>query len=272
MNEFLNIKAKKSLGQNFLKSKKALSAMVEAGEVGEKDIVLEAGPGKGALTEELLKKADKVIAVEKDDVLMEFLRQKFSADIASGKLELIHGDILDFNPTTHNLKPKTYKLLANIPYYITGQFLRKFLSGENQPSKMVILLQKEVVKRIVANDGKESILSISVKAYGKPKNIGKVSKENFSPKPKIDSAILLIDDISRVFFKDDGEEKKFFELVKAGFAHKRKLLARNMGHLAKNREDLEKIFETCAIPPKARAEDIKLEQWKRITKETLCQL
>src|SRR3989344_5771535 len=231
MNNFSNLKAKKSLGQNFLKSKKALKDMIGAGEVGENDIVLEAGPGKGALTEELLKKAGKVIAVEKDDMLVEFLRDKFKVEIESGKLELVHGDILEFNPATYHLQPKTYnlplttyhlppttfpsqsttfKLIANIPYYITGQFLRKFLSGDTRPSKMVILLQKEVVKRIVANDGKESILSISIKAYGRPKNIGKVSKESFSPKPKVDSAILLIDNISRNFFKKI-DEKRFFD-------------------------------------------------------------
>ena len=211
--------------------------------------MLEAGPGKGVLTEELLKKAGKVIAVEKDDALIEFLCDKFSSEIASSKLQLIHDDILNFNPTTfflssssYNLQPPhtphpPHKLLANIPYYITGQFLRKFLSSENQPSKMVLLLQKEVVKRIMANDGKESILSISVKAYGKPKNIGKVSKENFSPKPKVDSAILLIDSISRDFFKDADNEEKFFQILKAGFAHKRKLLAGNIKHLSKNVEN-----------------------------------
>ncbi|MEK9182002.1 MAG: 16S rRNA (adenine(1518)-N(6)/adenine(1519)-N(6))-dimethyltransferase RsmA [Patescibacteria group bacterium] len=271
MNNFSKLKAKKSLGQNFLKSKTALRDMIETGEVGENDIVLEAGPGKGVLTEELLKKSGKVIAVEKDDVLFEFLRDKFSPEIASGKLELIHDDILNFNPatffssynlqpTTHNLTP-AYKLIANIPYYITGQFLRKFLSGENQPSKMVILLQKEVVKRITANDGKESILSISVKAYGKPKNIGKVSKENFSPKPKVDSAILLINNISRDFFNEINEEK-FFQIVKAGFAHKRKLLAGNMRHLVKNGENIKKTLENCGVSPKARAENVKIEQWK----------
>src|SRR3989344_7969138 len=317
----VNIKAKKSLGQNFLKSKKALKDMLEAGEVGENDIVLEAGPGKGVLTEELLKKAGKVIAVEKDNALVEFLRDKFKVEIESGKLELVHDDILNFNPTTYPpatpeqthscdggrghlppttfpSQPTTYKLLANIPYYITGQFLRKFLSGDIQPFKMVILLQKEVVKRITANDGKESILSISVKAYGRPKNIGKVSKENFSPKPKVDSAILLIDNISRDFFTchsrtggnpdsrwpnldprfhgDDREggndiaepfviqtdEKRFFEIVKAGFAHKRKILARNIESLAKNKEQIEEIFKNCGIPSKARAENLKIEQWK----------
>lgn len=257
----INIKAKKSLGQNFLKSKTALRDMLEAGEVGGNDIVLEAGPGKGVLTEELLKKAGKVIAVEKDDELIELLRQKFSDEIAIGKLELIHGDILNLDPNTYNLQPTTYKLIANIPYYITGQFLRKFLSGKNQPSKMVILLQKEVVKRITANDGKESILSISVKAYGRARNIGKVSKENFSPKPKVDSAILFIDNISRDFF-NGMDEGKFFEIVKAGFAHKRKLLTGNIKHLIKDNGQIEKILENCGIPPKARAEDIKIEQWK----------
>lgn len=261
----INIKAKKSLGQNFLKSKMALKNMLEAGEVGENDIVLEAGPGKGVLTEELLKKASKVIAVEKDDVLVEFLRDKFSADIASGKFQLVHGDILDFSPSSYNLLPTTYKLLANIPYYITGQFLRKFLSGENQPSKMVILLQKEVVKRITANDGKESILSVSIKAYGKPKNVGKVSKENFSPKPKVDSSILFIDNISRDFF-NGIDEGKFFKLVKAGFAHKRKLLTGNIKHLIKSENQVEKILENCGIPPKARAEDVPLEKWKCLSK------
>ena len=262
MNNFSNLKAKKSLGQNFLKSKNALSLMINAGEVGENDIILEAGPGKGVLTEELLKKASKVIAVEKDDMLFEFLRDKFSSEIASGKLQLIHGDILNLNLPSYKLTANSYKLVANIPYYITGQFLRKFLSGPVQPSKMVILLQKEVVKRITANDSKESILSISVKAYGRPKNIGKVSKENFSPKPKVDSAILFIDNISRDFFKDAGEEARFFEIVKSGFAHKRKLLAGNIKHLIKVGDQIEKILENCGIPPKARAEDIKIEQWK----------
>lgn len=263
MNNFSNLKAKKSLGQNFLKSKKALSDMLIAGEVGESDIILEAGPGKGILTEELLKKAGRVIAVEKDDVLMEFLRDKFSADISRGKLELIHDDILNLNPLSYKLTANSYKLIANIPYYITGQFLRKFLSGENQPSKMVILLQKEVVKRITANDGKESILSISVKSYGKPKNIGKVSKENFFPKPKVDSAILLINNISRNFF-NGIDEGKFFEIVKAGFAHKRKFLAGNIKHLIKDGRQVEKILENCGIHPKSRAEDVLLEKWRRL--------
>ena len=255
------MRAKKSLGQNFLTSRGVARDIVVAAQITPDDVVLEIGPGKGFLTEGLLQKAKKVIAVEKDERMVEYLKDKFREEIRNGKLELIHQDILSFDISRSTLHTLRFTLVANIPYYITGQFLRKFLSGPVQPSKMVILLQKEVVKRIMANDGKESILSISVKAYGRPKNIGKVSKENFSPRPKVDSAILLIDNISRDFFKEI-DEKRFFEIVKAGFAHKRKILTRNIEHLAKNKEQIEEVFKNCGIPPKARAEDLKIEQWK----------
>ena len=127
---------------------------------------------------------------------------------------------------------------------------------------MVILLQKEVVKRIMASDGKESILSISVKAYGRPKNIGKVSKENFSPKPKVDSAILLINDISRSFFKNKDDEEKFFRILKTGFAHKRKFLSRNLEKFAENKEDIKEAFKKCEVPLTIRPEDLKIEKWQ----------
>ena len=125
-----------------------------------------------------------------------------------------------------DLKNDGYKVIANIPYYITGLIFRKFLSGNIQPKKLVIMVQKEIADRIIARDGKESLLSLSVKAYGTVKKIMKVEKENFSPKPKVDSAILLVDNISRVFFKEISEEK-FFKVIKTGFAHKRKLLKKN---------------------------------------------
>jgi 16S rRNA (adenine1518-N6/adenine1519-N6)-dimethyltransferase len=219
--------AKKHLGQNFLKSKPALHAMCEAGGVNEKDIILEIGPGKGALTEKLLEKAGVVIAVEKDIDLFNFLQEKFRGEIKSGKLILIKDDILDFNPATYYLLPTTYKVIANIPYNITGAIIKKFLSCNEQPQTMVLLVQKEVAERIVARDGKESILSLSVKAYGTPKYIMKVGKRFFSPEPKVDSAILLINNISKNFF-DKISEEAFFEIIKAGFAHKRKVLIANL--------------------------------------------
>ncbi len=256
--------AKKSLGQNFLKSKMVLSAMVEAGQISQNDIVLEIGPGQGTLTEKLLETGAKIISVEKDDRLIKFLKEKFAKEITSGQLQIIHRDILELDLRSLGLTANSYKLIANIPYYITGQIFRKFLSGNIQPEKIVIMVQKEIADRIVARDEKESLLSLSVKVYGKPTKIMKVEKENFSPKPKVDSAILLIDNISKDFFKSVSE-KQFFDTIKAGFAHKRKILTANLkGIFEKKGKNLSEIFSALKIPPKARAEDLTLPDWKNI--------
>jgi len=263
----MEIKAKKSLGQNFLKSKTALSAMIKAGEVSEKDTILEIGPGKGALTEKLLETGAKVIAVEKDDRLIELLNEKFSTEIKIGKLEIINEDILENDLSHVELKSGKYKLIANIPYYITGVLLRKFLSGQNQPEKMVVMVQKEIADRIVARDGKESLLSISVKVYGKPVKIMKVGKENFSPEPKVDSAILLIGAISKAFFTDTTEDR-FFEFLRAGFAHKRKILIGNLKEYFKkvgmDGKDLPQIFTSLNLDENIRPENLTVENWKTL--------
>jgi 16S rRNA (adenine1518-N6/adenine1519-N6)-dimethyltransferase len=254
------IPAKKSLGQNFLKSKLALFKMIEAGEINNNDIILEVGPGKGILTEKLLAIAKKVIAVEKDDRLIELLQEKFAVEIAQNKLEIIHADILDFNPTNYNLNNKSYKIIANIPYYITGQFLRKFLADSPQSERIVVMVQKEIADRIVAREGKESLLSLSVKAFGKPKKVMKVDKENFSPAPKVDSAILAITDINRDKFNNNKElENKFFALIKAGFSSKRKILSSNLKKILPP----EKI---STLKINVRAEDLKLEEWLELLK------
>ena len=262
--------AKKSLGQHFLRSKSALAKIVEAARLSPCDTVLEVGPGEGALTELLLLRAGRVIAVEKDDRLIPILRQKFATEIASGKLGLIHADILNYELGIRNYGNR-YKLVANIPYYITGAFIRKFLESDTQPSAMALLLQKEVAKRIVARDGKESILSISVKAYGTPIYIDTVKAGAFSPPPKVDSAIIAIENISKSIFSDGlaqpptvtrfnlvkEREKRFFELLKKGFAHPRKLLASNLG------VDSEKLIQ-CGIAEKSRDENLTLQQWRSL--------
>ena len=280
-------KAKKSMGQNFLKSQEALRTMCSAGGVCDKDIILEIGPGKGALTEKLLEKAKCVIAIEKDRELIEILKEKFANEIKSGKLILIEGDILRFNLLEEFLKffsgPRTredegpdhsknlktprfkYKIIANIPYNITGAIFKKFLSEEIQPERMVLLIQKEVAERIVSRDGKESILSLSVKAYGIPKYIMKVHKRFFTPSPKVDSAILAITNISKGNFKTNTEENNFFNIIKTGFAHKRKVLRKNLEIIEKNRGGIDNIFEKLKIDPKTRAEDIKIEKWLEIS-------
>lgn len=254
-------KAKKSLGQNFLKSKVALMQILHAGEVNKKDIVLEIGPGKGALTSLLLENAKKVIAVEKDSELVEFLKEKFSKEIKEGRLNLVEADILDYE-----IKTKNYKLIANIPYNITGAIFKKFLAAKNSPLTMVLLVQKEVAERIVARDKKESILSISVKAYGIPKYIAKVSKKYFSPSPKVDSAIIQITDISKKNFKNHIEEGRFFEILKLGFAHKRKILSSNLCSVF-SKEDIYKMFEKLDLDKNIRAENLSKEDWIYISKQ-----
>lgn len=249
------------LGQNFLKSKQVVNEIIDSAEISKSDIVLEIGPGKGILTEALLEHAKKVIAIEKDFELYNFLKEKFANQ---KNLELILGDILSFE--NNKSKIKNYKIVANIPYYITGAIIKKFLSSDNQPSLIVLMIQKEVAGRIVAKDnkpacrqGRESILSISVKAYGHPKIIKKVPAGCFSPTPKVDSAILKINNISKEFFKDIQEEK-FFKLVKKGFSQKRKMLKNNLGISS---EFLEKI----KMDPKVRAQKLSLEDWKKVLKQ-----
>lgn len=258
-------KAKKNLGQNFLKSQEALRAMCTSGEVNDKDTILEIGPGKGALTEKLLEKAGKVIAIEKDRDLIEILSEKFKTEIQNKKLILLNEDILLFDTQKYNLEKGKYKIIANIPYNITGAIFKMFLSSDTQPERMILLVQKEVQERVVASDNKESILSLSVKVYGTPKYIMKVHKRFFSPSPKVDSAIVAITNISKNKFKTKKEEADFFNTIKAGFAHKRKVLRKNLEILQKKPTQIDNIFEKLKINPKSRAEDINLENWLAIS-------
>lgn len=260
----MRIKAKKTLGQNFLRNRKILKIMREAAEILPDDLVVEVGPGEGLLTEELLKCGGKIIAIEKDDRFIPFLKEKFGAEISSGKLTIIHGDILEIDQNTY-IK-NSYKLIANLPYYITGKFLRKFLQSDNQPATMVLMLQKEVAKRIVAQDKKESLLSISVKTFGNPKYIQTVRAKEFSPAPKVDSGIIAIKNISCDFFrKNQIAEEKFFEIIKVGFAEKRKILQKKLLIFAP-KEKLEEVYKKCNITEKSRAENLTLENWGCLAK------
>jgi 16S rRNA (adenine1518-N6/adenine1519-N6)-dimethyltransferase len=257
---------KKSLGQHFLKSKGALLAIRDALNPTATDLVVEIGPGEGALTEELLPFIGKLVALEKDQRLIPILQEKFAAEVATGKLEVIEGDALEFDPSTlrhYTLSRFDYMVVGNIPYYITGALFKKFLTAETQPSRLVFLVQKEVAERI-AREPKESLLSLSVKAYGTPKYIKTVPAGSFVPPPEVDSAILLIDEISRKNFENRAHEEKFFELLRAGFAHKRKLLKRNIEEVVGTRA--ETMLESVGVPQNARAEDVLLEKWLQLAK------
>lgn len=254
--------AKKSLGQHFLISKKVVLDMIEAANVLVGDRVVEVGPGRGVLTRTLLDRGAGVVAIEKDELLAEELKEIFSKEIKDGKLVLLAEDILEIADWTEKKRTaffgKKYKVVANIPYYISGALFELFLSLPIQPESITFLVQKEVAQRAVAKSGKESLLSLSIKCYGKPRYVRPVKKTLFRPIPKVDSAIITITDISRDFFSHFSE-KDFFITTKKGFAHKRKLLKGNL-NLATG------ALTKAGLSEKARAEDLTLSDWSKLIK------
>lgn len=253
------MRAKKSLGQNFLNSKTIAHEIVRSAELSSSDTVLEIGPGKGFLTAELLTTGAHIVAIEKDDRLIPYLQEKFAKELSNGNLTLIHDDVTNFDPRAYGLTNGTYKLIANIPYYLTGYIIRTFLENLHKPERMILMIQKEVADRIVARDKKESILSLAVKAYGIPHIVKKVPARYFTPAPNVDSAVLAIEHISNAHFTDKRLETLFFEIVKASFAHKRKQLAGNLKELYGDKTVT--LLEQAKINPRARAEDITLKEW-----------
>jgi 16S rRNA (adenine1518-N6/adenine1519-N6)-dimethyltransferase len=251
------------LGQHFLTGLWAAKRLAQAVDVRADETILEIGPGKGALTRELLATGARVVAIEKDEVLVTELQRLFSSEIGAGKLRVVLEDIR--NVTVETLGLKKYVVAANIPYYITGEIIRQFLTADIQPRAMALLVQKEVAERIVARNHKESILSLSVKVYGSPKIVAKVSKGNFSPPPSIDSAILLVEDISKRSFSDI-DESTFFKLVKAGFASKRKFLVNNLLRQFE-KENVLRACAQCALLTNVRAEDMGLSVWKKLAQQ-----
>lgn len=257
------MQAKKSLGQNFLKHKGTLEA-ISACAMPDM-LVLEVGPGKGALTRALLDVGLRVVAVEKDESLVEHLREAFASEIRTGELVLVSGDALHMDvPLLVGYEP--YQIIANLPYYITGHFMRTVLESDALPEQMVLLLQHEVVERILAREGKHSLLSLSIQAFGVVKRITKVPARYFTPAPAVDSAVVQISDITTDYFDTAGvDPEQFFSLVRQAFANKRKTLINNMkAHPDYSRHDWIAILQSLDIDVRIRAEDISLDQWAHI--------
>ena len=245
------MKGKRSLGQNFLTSPRTAESIVRAANIESVPTVLEVGPGHGMLTRALLLAGKKVIAVEKDDALFAELTETFAKEIGKGKLLLIHADVLDVEKNTVFKKHVRgeYAVVANIPYNITGKLIPFFLHLKPQPKSVTLMVQYEVAKRIcdTKTEG-ESILSLSVKIFAQPAFLKKISAGSFSPKPNVDSALLQLTPHAKSLLGKIKEED-FFDLVKKGFAHKRKVLKNNIG--ARDEE-----LRVCTIAPNARAETL----------------
>jgi 16S rRNA (adenine1518-N6/adenine1519-N6)-dimethyltransferase len=254
-------KAKKQFGQHFLKDTRVCKKMIDASDLQKKDTVLEIGPGEGVLTAFLLESGAHVIAIEKDRDLIPILRARFQKAITAKKLMLIEGDIRDID--LKKLKLAQYKVIANIPYYISGLLFRFFLENKLQPQVLTFLVQKEVAERICAKDHKESILSLAVKAYGEPVYIYTVKRGAFAPPPRVDSAVLSIKNISRKNFSSKKHESTYFSLIKQGFHAPRK----QIGGIFKKDEAVLKLLEDEGIGRTTRPEDISFSSWVSISRK-----
>ncbi len=250
--------AKQALGQNFLMHQATAERIADAAGITPSTVVLEIGPGTGMLTRALLSRAGKVIAVETDQDLIPVLKEDFAASIADGRLTIHSADIRTFDLGS---LPEGYAVVANIPYYITGEIMRLLLTTQNKPSSVTVLVQKEVAERIVRSK-KESLLSLSVKAFGTPSYKFTVPRGAFRPAPNVDSAVLNIRDIEHPF-DTKHEEERFFEILRAGFAHKRKRLAKNLEEVA-SAESIHSAFMGLGLSANERAEDVALAVWKQL--------
>ena len=251
----------KHLGQNFLTDKDVLKKIIDAADLKSSDIILEIGPGTGILTFELAKRVKQVIAVEKDKRMCEILENELNVRNVRN-VKIINKDILKIEDVARLYVGRAtsyipnYKIVANIPYYLTSPLIRKFLEAENQPKLMILMVQKEVAQRICAKPPKMSLLSISVQFYAEAEIIAYVSKNSFYPIPKVDSAILKIEPRMNANL-EPNERELFFKLVKQGFSAKRKMLKNN---LKINGEILEKIN----LNPKIRAEGLSVNDWIKL--------
>lgn len=247
----------KELGQHWLTDRFILGEIADAAGIQSTDAVLEIGPGLGTLTSELLARAEKVIAVEFD----RDLAAKLPGQFPGKNLEVINQDILSFNLET---LPKDYVVVANVPYYITSKIVQKLMTASNKPRITVLLVQKEVARRIAAERGDMSILAISAQVYAEASLGIEVPREYFTPPPKVDSQVVILRTRHQSLV-NAKEEKAFFRIVKAGFSAKRKKLRSSLsGGLGIEKTQVEGLLKSAGISPDARAEDISISNWSKI--------
>jgi len=257
------VRPSKRLGQNFLIDKGLITKLIRAANFKPKDIILEIGPGIGTLTIELAKKVKKVIAIEKDQKMVEILKETLE-DFKN--VEIIKGDILKFRILDFGFPDRdgfssNYKVVGNLPFYLTAPVIRKFLEViEVKPCQMILVLQKEVGQRICTKPPDMNLLAVSVQFYAKPKIVSYISKKSFWPSPTVDSAIVKISAFDRR--RKSAFNQRFFKIVKAGFSHPRKQLINNLSRGLKiERNEVEGWLLKNNIRPSQRAETLSVEDW-----------
>lgn len=245
---------KKSLGQHWLKDREILADIADEVTLEGDDTVLEIGPGLGTLTSELLRRAGKVISVEIDDDLA----RKLPGQFPGKNLEVVNQDILTYDLSQ---LPKGYAVVANVPYYITSKIVQYLVTSDNPPREIVLLIQKEVAERIVAEPGDMSILAISAQVYATARLGSEVPAKYFTPPPKVDSQVVVMTTRPEPLIAKE-DEKLFFRVVKAGFAAKRKKLRSSLaGGLQKSKEEAESLLEQAGISAEKRAQDLSIHEW-----------
>lgn len=247
----------KSLGQHWLKDRMVLEHIADCADVQASDTVLEIGPGLGTLTSELLRRTENVTAVEFDAELA----RKLPGQFPGKKLRVHNEDILLYDLSA---LPSGYKVVANVPYYITSKIVQKLMTASNRPSVTVLLVQKEVAERIAAEPGDMSILAISAQVFASATLGDVVPAELFTPPPKVDSQVVILKTRERPLVSPD-EEKAFFRVVKAGFSARRKKLRSSLsGGLGISKQDAEVLLQKADVSPDARAEDLTITEWKNL--------
>jgi len=249
---------KKSLGQHWLHDDASLQAMCDAVKVGPTDTILEVGPGLGTLTKKLVAQAKEVVAVEFDADLAHDLPKRVSVD----NLQIVRQDILSFDLTS---LPAGYKVVANIPYYLTSKLLRTLCESPNHFSDAALLVQKEVAERVCAAPGDMSLLSVSVQFYCETQLGMLVPAELFTPPPKVDSQILALRYRATPIF-EDVDEKLFFRVVKAGFSQRRKTILNSLSAgLCLSRDQTATLLQSAGIDAKTRAQNLSLADWHNLS-------
>jgi len=248
------IKPNKGLGQHFLVDRPSLEAIMDAAGATKTDTVLEIGPGLGVMTRPLAERAGRVVAVETDRILADLLRRD-----APANLQVVEEDFLNYDL---GQLPSKYKVIANIPYYLTSKIFRLLIESPNPPSVVSVLIQKEVAQRITARPGNLSILALSVQYYGTPELIRIVERHKFWPAPEVDSAVLRITLTGPAF---PADAPRLFRLIKAGFGEKRKQLRNALsGGLNLDATLAAEIIAEAGLLPTARAQELDLASWHRL--------